>query len=89
MQSLNRKIFGSIFLFFFLSMFFVPLITNAIEATSTGNGLDLNEIGETSKGIFKKISDWFNNWWNGTGSSWVKNIYYKTISFLNKDIVIK
>lgn len=86
------KIFGTTMLFFILG---TTLVNAGIFATSTNDlGIDLNSIdldraGETSKNFLQKIFAWIENWWNSQGSHWVKNIYYKTVEFLNKTVVIK
>ncbi len=80
-------------LFFLLGYIFIPVITNAaIVATTTNLGIDsidINKVGESSKNFLSKIFSSIENWWNGSGSSWVKNIYLQLVEFLNKSVVIK
>jgi hypothetical protein len=80
-------------LFFLLGYIFITVITNAaIVATTTNLGIDsidINKVGESSKNFLSKIFSSIENWWNGSGSSWVKNIYFKLVEFLNKSVVIK
>ncbi len=82
-------------LFFLLSYIFIPvMVSAAIVATTTGlnldiDSIDINKVGESSKNFLSKIFSSIENWWNGSGSSWVKNIYLKLVEFLNKSVVIK
>lgn len=80
-------------LFFLLGYIFIPVMVHAgIEATTTNLGIDsidINKVGESSKSFISKIFTSIENWWNSQGSSWIKNIYYKVVSYLNKIVVIK
>ncbi len=89
MPDVSEIIFVIFILCGFLTMFFMPLMVRAADNSSTANGLDINKIGETSKGVLQKVSDWFNNWWTNKASIWLKNIYNKISVLLDKEIVIK
>ncbi len=94
MQTTGKKIFGWSILFLILGVTCIPVFANAGITGSTSSlydidSIDINKVGESSKNFLQKMFDKIENWWNSQGSSWVKNIYYKLVSFLNKKVVIQ
>jgi len=94
MQIIGKKILGLSLLFLILGVIFVPIFTDAGITGSTSSpydidSIDINKVGESSKNFLQKMFDKIENWWNSQGSSWVKNIYYKIVLFLNKKVAIE
>jgi hypothetical protein len=65
--------------------------TTTVSTTTSFDidSIDINKVGESSKNFLQKIFTSIEKWWNGSGSSWVKNIYFKLVEYLNKNVVIK
>ncbi len=94
MARINKKILGFSILLCILGLTLMPVLVSANITSSTSSlydldSIDINKVGESSKNFLQKMFDKIENWWNSQGSSWVKNIYYKIVAFLNKTVVIK